>query len=148
MTPSINHVYISYHWDIYEKVNTFYNKFTRDCRLRVWFDKKELTLSSNNESYFGQPAKKIRKSKIFLCFITKSYLKSKICIKELVHADKLDKSIIYIMIEDIDPIKMDDQISFIIGNSLKIDCYTSPNSLIDEYLDEIKEIILQKLKLN
>ena len=84
-------IFISYNWGIKEAVEKFHEKLEANG-FRVWRDK---FLKQGHQSLFEQLGKKIKESTVFLCFLTKDYVKSDNCRKELNYAAKLKKTIIY-----------------------------------------------------
>ena len=138
-------VFISYQWDIKKQVETIHEKLEADGKLKVW---RDIHLVSNNDGLYKQLATQIEHSRIFLCFLTKKYCKSGNCLKELIFADKSKKTIIYLMIERMTTEELTNEISFIMGQSLYIQCYNSPASWWIDYFNEIKKSIETNLKVN
>ena len=135
-------VFISYSWGIKEDVEKFHEKLEAN-NFRVWRDK---FLKQGHESLFGQLGKKIKESTVFLCFLTKDYVKSDNCRKELNYAVKLKKTIIYLMIEKMSSDDIGEEIGFIMGNSIYTQCYKNPTSWWLENFQEIKNSIAIEIK--
>jgi hypothetical protein len=133
--------FISYNWGIKEGVAKLHDKL-EEVGLRVWRDKN---LVQGSTSLFEQLGKKIKQSKLFLCFLTKDYLASDNCRKEFNYAVKLKKTIIYLMIERMTSDDLGEEIGFIMGNSIYTQCYKNPTSWWKENFEEIKYAIVFEL---
>ena len=92
-----NDVFISYHLDIKQQVIEVFNELKK--HFKVWCDDDDMR--HNTETLNQQLANAIRKSKIFLCFLTQKYFQSDICKREIKYSDRYDKKIIIIDIEEI-----------------------------------------------
>ena len=93
-----NDVFISYNWGHKQQVKEFHDKLAASG-LSAWRDEKELL---NNElPLSGQLASAIKKSKLFLCFISKKYSQSHNCILEIEYANTLRKKILVLMLENL-----------------------------------------------
>jgi hypothetical protein len=136
--------FISYNWGIKEGVAKLHDRL-EEAGLRVWRDKN---LIQGTASLFEQLGKKIKQSKIFLCFLTKAYLASDNCRKEFNYASKLKKKIIYLMIERMTSDEIGAEVGFIMGNSIYTQCYQNPTSWWKENFDEIKNAIVFELNVN
>ena len=135
--------FISYNWGIKDGVAKLHDKL-EEAGLRVWRDKN---LVQGSASLFEQLGKKIKQSKIFLCFLTKDYLASDNCRKEFMFASKLKKTIIYLMIERLTSDEIGEEIGFVMGNSIYTQCYKNPTSWWKENFLEIKEAIIAELSV-
>jgi hypothetical protein len=135
--------FISYNWGIKEGVAKLHDKL-EEVGLRVWRDKN---LIQGSSSLFEQLGKKIKQSRIFLCFLTKDYLASDNCRKEFMFASKLKKTIIYLMIERLSSDDIGEEIGFVMGNSIYTQCYKNPTSWWKENFLEIKEAIIAELSV-
>jgi hypothetical protein len=136
--------FISYNWGIKEGVAKLHDKL-EEVGLRVWRDKN---LIQGTASLFEQLGKKIKQSKIFLCFLTKAYLASDNCRKEFNYASKLKKKIIYLMIERMTSDEIGAEVGFIMGNSIYTQCYHNPMSWWKDNFEEIKNAIVFELNVN
>ena len=137
-------VFISYNWGIKDGVAKLHERL-EGAGLTVWRDKN---LVSGTTSLFEQLGKKIRQSKVFLCFLTKDYLASENCRKEFNYASKLKKKIIYLMIERLTSEDIGEEMGFIMGNALYTQCYRNPESWWKDNFDEIRDAILFELTVN
>jgi hypothetical protein len=135
-------IFISYNWGIKEAVEKFHEKLETNG-FRVWRDK---FLKQGHDSLFEQLGKKIKESTVFLCFLTKGYVKSDNCRKELNYATKLNKTIIYLMIEQMSSDDIGEEIGFIMGNAIYTQCYNNPTSWWSENFEEIKNSIELSIK--
>ena len=136
-------VFISYNWGIKESVAKFHEKLN-SIGLKVWRDKD---LRQSKESLFGQLGKKIKHSRVFLCFLTKDYVSSENCCKEINYAAKLNKTIIYLMIEKMNSDDIGEEIGFIMGNAIYTQCYKNPTSWWSDNFNEIKDSIEAELRV-
>ena len=139
--PEEYDAFISYNWGIKDGVAKLHDKL-EESGLRVWRDKN---LIQGSSSLFEQLGKKIKQSRIFLCFLTKDYLASDNCRKEFMFASKLKKTIIYLMIERLTSDEIGEEIGFVMGNSIYTQCYKNPTSWWKENFEEIKEAIISEL---
>ena len=141
--PEEYDAFISYNWGIKDGVAKLHDKL-EEAGLRVWRDKN---LIQGSSSLFEQLGKKIKQSKIFLCFLTKDYLASDNCRKEIMYASKLKKNIIYLMIERMTSDEIGEEVGFIMGNSIYTQCYKNPKSWWKENFEEIKEAMIAELSV-
>jgi hypothetical protein len=148
-TSSINQkfdIFISYQWNMKDKVKIFCDKLGKSIEnLNIWRDDGQLR--SDNSTLPNQLAKAIRYSKIIVCFITKEYGLSKNCMKELNFADKLNKIIMFLLINKIEDVNSD-EIQFIMSNNLYINCYKDQEDWLDLTFDNILRNIKDNLKVN
>ena len=98
-------VFISYNWAIKEQVRKLYQVLT-SLNYKVWMDEAELSAGSN--ALTSELATAIKNSKVILSCITTDYCKSFKCNLELEYASAKKKQIITLMIERIDPTKIDE----------------------------------------
>ena len=89
-------VFISYNWSLKDKVKKLCDHLN-DLNYKVWRDDREL--STCNKSLTAQLANGIKRSKIFLSFITSDYCKSYNCNLEIEFANALAKPMIALMID-------------------------------------------------
>ena len=136
-------VFISYNWGIKKEVEEFHKKLEA-VGIKAW---RDINLQANNQNITSQLAKQIKNSRIFLCFLTKAYSDSDMCRKEIVYADKLRKTIIFLMIERMTVNEMHEDISFIMGNKVYTQCYKKPNSWWIDDFDGIRKSIEGNLKV-
>ena len=90
-------VYLSYepeHRDNVKTVETYLSK----NHINAWMDVKEMR---PNEDLDEALARGIIYSKVTICFLSKSYLKSENCLQDLKFAKQLNKRVIFILLEEI-----------------------------------------------
>ena len=135
-------MFISYNWGIKESVEKFHNSL-EEAGFKVWRDKN---LLQGKASLFAQLGKKIKQSSVFLCFLTRAYVKSDNCLKEFNYAAKLKKSIMYLMIENLPQHdEIPEEMEFIMGNALYTQCYNNPDSWWKDNFNEIKDSLKEEL---
>ena len=135
-------VFISYNWGIKESVEKFHNSL-EEAGFKVWRDKN---LLQGKASLFAQLGKKIKQSSVFLCFLTRAYVKSDNCLKEFNYAAKLKKSIMYLMIENLPQHdEIPEEVGFVMGNALYTQCYNNPDSWWKDNFNEIKDSLKEEL---
>ena len=139
-------IFISYQWNIKKKVEEFCDKLNKTIScLKIWRDDDNHRIDDSSVS--DQLAKAIRNSKIIVCFITKYYALSKYCMRELKFADKLNKRIIFLLINKLDFVKSD-EIQFIIAERYCFNCYENPVTWIDESFNYILQTIEKNIEVN
>ena len=138
-------LFISYQWCIQCDVAKLHEKLELTSpRLRVWRDS---AIKHNNEGLCEQLGKRIVASKIFLCLLTKEYVKSNNCLKEINFAARLGKTIIYLMIEKMNAVEIGPIVGFIMGNSVYIHCYKHAKSWWQDDFEDIKKSVEDELKV-
>ena len=115
-------IFLSYNWDVKDKVKNLYNKLTNDFNLRVWIDYNQL----DNNMLYDQLTEGIRKSTLFLCCVTKKYTESVNCIRELNFASESKKTMIILMFERLQ-INEIGSVGFIISPLTRFNCYNDKN---------------------
>ena len=151
-----NDLFISYEWGIKKEVEYFHAKLeSPPSSLKVWRDNN---LSNNNESLYLQLGREIKRSRLFLFLLTKAYIKSDMCRKELVYAAKIGKTIFCFMLEKMTSDEIGEEIGFIMGNCVYKQYYKDPKSkdpkkdvrypnwFID-YFDEARALIQDNLNV-
>ena len=98
-------VFISYNWGIKKQVQQLYQVLT-SLNYKVWLD--EIELNAGTSPLTAELAIAIKDSKVILSCITKDYCKSFNCNLELEYASAKKKQIIALMVEEIDPITIDE----------------------------------------
>jgi len=93
-------IFISYNWNIKKQVKLLYEILT-NLNYKVWIDENEL--NAGNNSLTAELAKAIKTSKIFLSCVTKDYCKSYNCNLEVEFANDAAKTMIFLMIDKLDP---------------------------------------------
>ena len=138
-------IFISYQWNMKNTVKQFCDKLNESMEnLDIWRDDDQLR--SDNSSLSVQLTKGIRNSKLIVCFITKEYALSRNCMKELHFADKLNKIIMFLLINKMEAVNSD-EIQFIMANYLYINCYKNPENWIDLCFENILENIKQNFQV-
>ena len=131
----LNDVFISCHWNIKPEVLLLEEKLKEFGFAVLRYDNEWHTTKS-----YGQIAQAIRRSKLFLCCITKEYCASNDCNLEFDHAYSLNKPMIPVIIDDVEPSSIDEiiikdrgspcGIGFIIGLIYIYICINSLNMKI------------------
>ena len=98
-------IFISYHRGTRKEVRKLCDLLESQSH-DVWLDEKEL--NAGNQPLTAELAMAIKNSKVFLCCITKDYCKSYNCNLEFEYASAKKKPIIPLMIEKINPTKIDE----------------------------------------
>lgn len=93
-------VFLSYNWLIKKQVEMLDNELM-SMGLKTWRDDSDLFMS--NVPLSAQLSTAIDESKIFVCFITTGYCKSKFCNQEFEFANRSNKCMIVLMIENLKP---------------------------------------------
>ena len=129
-------IFISYQWGIQEQVAKFHKKLELSTKYKIWRD--ENALRQSTEGLYDQLAQNINRSKVFLCFLTKKYIASPNCKRELEFAARISKAIIYLMIEKIDvKTELVNAAGFIMGSANYTHCYDNPESWWEDNFEEI-----------
>ena len=92
-------IFLSYQWDSQIIVKEFYKELSKYKILDLWLDSNRL-LSEPNLNYGILNA--IQTCSLMLVFMTKKFIKSENCIKEIVIAYQLNKPVIPIILEAIE----------------------------------------------
>ena len=98
-------VFISYNCGIKKQVQQLYEVLT-SLDYKVWLDVRELSAGSSPLTV--ELATAIKNSKVIISCITKDYCRSFNCNLEIEYASAKKKQIIALMIEEIDPITIDE----------------------------------------
>ncbi len=98
-------VFISYNWEIKDQVKKLYQVLT-SLNYKVWMDQTDLNADSSPLT--AELATAIKNSKVFLSCITKVYCRSFNCNREIEYASAKNKQMITLMIENIDPVTIDE----------------------------------------
>ena len=124
-------VFISYNQSIIDAVSKLHERLCV-TGLTVWRDKD---------------LEQIRQSKVFLCFLTQTYLESDNCRKELNYALKLKKQVVYLMIDQLCQEEIGIEFSFI-ENTKYTQCYKNPESWWKDNFNEIRDAIVYELDVS
>ncbi|CAF1106367.1 unnamed protein product [Brachionus calyciflorus] len=135
-------IFISYNWDIKERVNRLYCELTQKYNLKVWMDQYEI----GSNRLVDELSNAILSSKIFLCCITKKYTESENCKDEIDYAKNLKKNMIVLMFERL-TISDLGGVGFIIGPKVRFNCYKDPQ-MFENCSGEIFESIIKEIKKN
>lgn len=130
-------IFISYNWDVKEKVKNLYNELTKNQNLKVWMDDYEI----GPNRLVDELSTAISNSKIFLCCITKKYSESENCKDEIDYAKVLKKNIIVLMFERV-PITDLGGVGFIIGPKVRFNCYKDPQ-IFDNWSGDVFNSIME-----
>ncbi len=98
-------VFISYNWEIKQQVRQLYQVLT-SLNYKVWLDEREL--SAGSSPLTPELAMAIKNSKVVLSCITTDYCKSFNCNLEVEYASAKKKQIVPLLIEEIDPTRIDE----------------------------------------
>ena len=98
-------IFISYNWGIKNQVKILYDVL-KNLKYDVWLDDREL--SAGNSSLTAELASAIKNSKVFLSCVTEKYCKSFNCNLEFEYASAKKKPTIVLMVEKLDPLKIDE----------------------------------------
>lgn len=91
-------VFISYQWKIQSKVRILYQELaSRDC-LNVFMDMFKIKAGMN---LYLTLASNIQQADVVLACVTREYVKSKNCEREIIYADAFNKHIIPLYMEKI-----------------------------------------------
>ena len=99
-------VFISYNWGIKKQVQQLYNILEKEFNFKVWLDDKDL--HAGNSALTAELAKGIKNSKVFLSCVTEDYCKSYNCNLEVEYAAAKKIPMIVLMVEKLDPLKIDE----------------------------------------
>lgn len=114
-------VFISYPWAIKHYVDNLF-AFLISNKFNVWMDRTKLNAGN---ALCKEIHKAIKAAKVFICCISREYLNSDMCNKEIQHAFDLKKTIIPIMFEDL---RIEQHhVGLIIGGLLQIRVYDNPH---------------------
>ena len=99
----LNDVFISYDYNIKPQVISLEEKLKEFGFTVLRYENER-----QSTQLYGQIAQAIRRSKVFLCCITKDYCASNDCNLEFDHAFSLNKTLIPVIIDDIEPSSIDE----------------------------------------
>ncbi len=98
-------IFLSYNWNIKEQVKLLHEELEKE-NFKVWRDEKQL--HAGNNALTAELAKGIKNAKAIICCITKDYCKSNNCNLEIEFASQCKKTMIVLMIDKIEPTKIDE----------------------------------------
>ena len=145
-----NEVYLSYGAELKDQVKNLSTKLDSFYKLTSYTE--TITSQQNeNDQYLNEKARFIRKSKVFMCFLTIDYVQSIDFQKEIRYASNFNKKILILII---DKIAIDNQKYFYVNFNIVlrdfvcIDCHEYKNRL-SWYDDEhIIGLIKQSIESN
>lgn len=126
--------FISYHEEMKSEVLQLSSKFEHLFKHY----KENIKLKSNDSIVKENIAYSIKKSKFFVCCLTKKYIDTPGCIKELIYASNLHKPIFVLQINKI---HLDDEDIVGLGSSRfkYIPCYENQFNWAEMYYNSIKD---------
>ena len=114
-------LFLSYEKELVKELRVLHEKLaTSPYNFKIWRDETNLDKSSQ-QCLADQIADGIKKSHVFLCFLTKKYEMSDECKNEIIYARVLKKTIVMLKIENL----ISEQsciIGYILANSVCIEC--------------------------
>ena len=113
-------IFISYQWDISEKVLKLYEIIFEKITQKIWLDKKQIL---SGRILFEQLKDGIDNSHLVLCCLTKAYSLSKNCQDELSYALALNRPLLILMFERLDISKDIGWIGFKIAGTTRCNLY-------------------------
>ncbi|CAF0710218.1 unnamed protein product [Brachionus calyciflorus] len=141
-------IFLSYQWDIQEKVKELHNKLS-SLGLNVWMDIHKMA----GGNLFSEIVNGIQNSRVFVCCITKKYSESKNCENELCFAYDTNKKIIVIMFERVTLSDLKG-VGLILARLLRINAYDDINfpsntesEKFNELLTALKPELPDKIKI-
>lgn len=132
-------IFISYQWDVKDKVKLLYNKLTNEYKFKVWLDDNEL----DNNMLYDQLVEGIKKSTLFLCCVTKKYAESVNCIREINFASESKKKMIVLMFEKL-VINELNSVGFIISPLTRFNC-SNDSSMLYKWSGPIFDSIIKSI---
>ena len=108
--PQICNIFISYQWKSQPKVKRLYSELVSYDFLSVFMDIFNIKAGNN---LYASLATNIQQADVVLACVSRDYVKSKNCEREIIYADAFNKSIMPLYIEKI-PIQELGSIGFIL----------------------------------
>ena len=108
--PQICNIFISYQWKSQPKVKRLYSELVSYDFLSVFMDIFNIKAGNN---LYASLATNIQQADVILACVSRDYVKSKNCEREIIYADAFNKSIMPLYIEKI-PIQELGSIGFIL----------------------------------
>lgn len=139
-------VFISYNHKSKNQVENLYNVLSKQYNLNIWIDFKRLKIGDNLSIALNDG---LKKSKVVIACITKSYSQSKSCQNELILASEHKKPLLIIALEEV-KLKDIPEISFYISNLNRCNLYKveekdkniwSSKKFLDEVITTLEEIM-------
>ncbi len=98
-------IFLSYDSKIKDQVKQLHEELEKE-KFKVWLDDNQLR--AGNNALTAELARGIKEAKVFVCCITKDYCKSNNCNLEIEFASSCKKKMIVLMIEKLEPTKIDE----------------------------------------
>ena len=137
-------IFISYQRSSSKHIVSGIVKRLRQEDVEVWFDDDEIKVA---DDISVEIQKGILSSSIVLCFISKEYLKSKMCRKEFFYSHIKEKNCVYLVLEELDSKDINGIEMFIKGDQKRLDIHKLQKSagvdkeLIENIYKELSPII-------
>ncbi len=132
-------VFISYHDSIAEQVSDLNKKL--NLKFQMCMQRKQWQIERKSQlTLSDRTAHDIKKSKVFLCCLTKEYAQCFDYRKEFIYASRLEKKIIILNYDQVD---LDEDLQIIIASNLE-----NLKKIQFDNIDSIKESIETMLKVN
>ena len=140
-----NEIYFSYESRLDEHVQRLYSTLEDSYAI-------SLSKSQHGEETQMQKAGRIRKAKVFMCFLTQHYIYSPECGQELKYAVGLDKQIVFLVIDNLNADNQSDlydMFGVFVQHFDSIDCQSCKHDWFanENCIKRIKENIEDKLKV-
>lgn len=132
-------IFISYNWEVKDKVKLLYNKLTNEYKFKVWIDDNEL----DNNMLYDQLVEGIKKSTLFLCCVTRKYAESVNCIREINFASESKKKMIVLMFEKL-AINELNSVGFIISPLTRFNCFND-STMLNKWTGPIFDSIIKSI---
>lgn len=152
MESIVNEIFLSYSHKNKDDINELYDILTKKYKLSLWKDTQSIRTGDDfrEEIHHG-----ILNAKIFLSCLSKDYIESKNCIKELKLANSLEKKCLLLVLESIDIEKIPSISMLVIGeqrchiynnrkNDPKAKLWTG--EIFEKFIDDIGLILGKDMK--
>ena len=133
-------IFLSYDTEIEDDVHSLFNILTKDYFLKVWLDKNE----PFSTTYYDKIVNGVGNSTIFLGLVTRKYCRSDGIISELKFAHNMNKSMIFILIESIPKVDLDN-IGFVFDWTIRFDAFNDLQNFKNGY-GKIFDSVIKSIK--
>ena len=133
-------LFISYQWDIQEKIKILERSLIKQLGIKVWRDEEQLV---SGTWLYDEITKGIKNCSVFICCITNKYSLSENCKREIMYAIDQRKKVIALMFENLKISELEG-IGFAINPLLRINCYKEPLFYIGE--GKVYENLIESIK--
>lgn len=152
MTSTPYEIFLSYCHKNKEDIDELYEILTNRYKLNIWKDTKSIRMGHDfrEEIFYG-----IENSKLILSCVSKDYIESKNCMREIKIANKLEKKCLFLLLEPIDVDKIP-SISMLVIDEQRCHIFANreqdPNAklwtgeLFSKFVDDIGLILGKNLK--